>query len=177
MLIKYQLRNFILKHLYYVRLYTAKRQYERQIKTLQTLHSPFFVIIMPGGLHVAKLANSLVPDEMVWVGGTVSYICLQLAYYMGFSDVYLIGFDHNYTKPDNVITDGTEWTSQGDDPNHFHPGYFGKGKRWHDPRVDRMEMAYKKAQIYFAADGRKICNATVGGCLEVFDRVDYKSLF
>lgn len=116
-------------------------------------------------------------DRMVWVGGTVSYICLQLAYYMGFSKVYLIGFDHNYTKPDNVITDGTEWTSQGDDPNHFHPGYFGKGKRWHAPRVDRMEMAYKKAKIYFEKDGRKICNATVGGCLEVFDRVDYRTLF
>ena len=115
--------------------------------------------------------------KLVWIGGTVSYVCMQLAYYMGFSKVYLIGFDHNYTKPDNVITDGTEWTSQGDDPNHFHPAYFGKGKRWHDPRVDRMEMAYKKAKIYFEKDGRKICNATVGGCLEVFDRVDYRTLF
>jgi len=116
-------------------------------------------------------------SKLVWIGGTVSYVCMQLAYYMGFSEVYLIGFDHKYTKPANVITDGTEWTSQGNDLNHFHPGYFGKGKRWHDPRVDRMEMAYKKAKKCFESDGRKIFNATVEGCLEVFDRVDYRTLF
>jgi len=114
---------------------------------------------------------------MVWTGGTVSYICLQLAYYMGFTEVYLIGFDHSYTVPNDTQISGMEILSLSDDPNHFHPSYFGKGKRWHDPKIDRMEMAYRKAKKYFEADGRKIRNATVGGCLEVFDRVDYKSLF
>jgi len=33
-------------------------------------------------------------SECLWVGGTVSYLCMQLAYYMGFSEVYLVGFHH-----------------------------------------------------------------------------------
>ena len=116
-------------------------------------------------------------DRMVWVGGTVSYICLQLAYYMGFPEVYLVGFDHSYTIPTDAQMSGTEIVSTGDDLSHFHPDYFGKGKRWHSPRVERMELAYEKAKKYFEADGRKIYNATVGGHLEVFERVKYRTLF
>ncbi|MCK4822438.1 DUF115 domain-containing protein, partial [bacterium] len=79
--------------------------------------------------------------RMIWTGGTVSYICMQLAYYMGFSEVYLVGFDHSYTIPPEAQVAGTEIRSTSDDPNHFHPDYFGKGYRWHDPKLDRMEKA------------------------------------
>jgi hypothetical protein len=113
----------------------------------------------------------------VWVGGTVTYICLQLAYYMGFKEVYLIGFDHSYSIPPDALVAGLEITSTSDDPNHFNRDYFGKGKRWHDPKVDRMEKAYKRAKEYFETDGRLIYNATAGGKLEVFQRVDFRSLF
>lgn len=112
----------------------------------------------------------------VWTGGTVSYICIQLAYYMGFSEVYLLGFDHSYTIPADAKISGTEIVSTSDDPNHFHPDYFGKGYRWHDPMVERMEVAYRRAKEEFESTGRKIYNATEGGKLEVFDRVKYSSL-
>jgi hypothetical protein len=116
--------------------------------------------------------------RMVWVGGTVSYICLQLAYYMGIKKVYMIGFDHNYQIPlSAVVGESGQITSQADDPNHFHPGYFGKGYRWNDPRVPRMEKAFVKAKIIYEKNNRKIYNATVGGRLEVFDRVQYDDLF
>jgi len=114
--------------------------------------------------------------RMVWVGGTVSYICLQLAYYMGFSEIYLVGFDHSYTIPTDADMIGTEIKSKSDDPNHFNPDYFGNGYRWHDPRVDRMEMAYAKAKEVFEQNGRKIYNATDGGKLEVFPRVEYSEI-
>jgi Protein of unknown function DUF115 len=116
-------------------------------------------------------------SRMVWTGGTVSYINLQLAYFMGFSNVFLIGFDHSYQIPADATIHGAEILSNNDDPNHFHPEYFGKGFRWHDPRVDRMELAYRRAKIIYEAAGRKIFNATVGGKLDVFERVDYGSLF
>lgn len=115
--------------------------------------------------------------KRVWVGGTVSYIGMQLAYYFGISELYLLGFDHNYIVPDSVIKSGKRFTSTEDDPNHFDPNYFGKGYRWHDPNVARMERAYQKAKEFFEKDGRMIYNATVGGKLEVFDRVDYNRLF
>ena len=114
---------------------------------------------------------------MVWVGGTVTYLCLQLAYYMGFSDVYMIGFDHSYKIPKDAKVEGVNITSASDDPNHFHPDYFGKGYRWHDPQVERMGQAYHKARHYYEAAGRRIRNATIEGHLEVFERVNYDSLF
>lgn len=115
--------------------------------------------------------------RQVWTGGTVSYLNLQLAYYMGFSEVYLIGFDHNYKIPKDVEIKGTEILSLGDDVNHFNKDYFGKGKRWHDPRLDRMEMAYKNAKVAFDADNRTVYNATPGSKLEVFKRKEYNSIF
>ncbi|MFC1481899.1 6-hydroxymethylpterin diphosphokinase MptE-like protein [Candidatus Neomarinimicrobiota bacterium] len=113
----------------------------------------------------------------LWVGGTVSYLCMQIAYYMGFETVYLIGFDHSYKVPDSAIVKGSNILSTDDDVNHFNAAYFGKGKRWHDPMLFRMEKAYLKARRYFEEDGRKIVNATAGGKLEIFERCDYKSLF
>jgi hypothetical protein len=113
----------------------------------------------------------------VWTGGTVSYLCMQLAYYMGFSEVYLVGFDHSYTIPEDAKKTGPEILSTSDDPNHFHPDYFGKGYRWHDPMVERMELAYKRAKQAYESAGKMIYNATEGGNLKVFERVTYKDLF
>lgn len=116
----------------------------------------------------------------MWVGGTVSYLCLQLAYYMEFDPVVLVGFDHSYSVPDDV--DKTDqnanvWKSRSDDPNHFHPDYFGTGKRWHAPRTDRMQLCYEKAEVEFREAGRRVINATEGGKLEVFERVPFDMIF
>lgn len=116
-------------------------------------------------------------SRILWVGGTVTYISLQIAFYMGISEVYMIGFDHNYVVPEEDKTSETNILSTRDDVNHFHPDYFGRGKRWHDPRVDRMERCYHRAKEHYDRAGRLIFNATVGGKLEVFPRVDYASLF
>ena len=115
--------------------------------------------------------------QKLYAGGTVSYLCMQLAFYLGFSEVYLIGFDHSYSIPKEALLKGTSITSTGDDVNHFNADYFGKGKRWHDPQVDRMEEAYKKAKYHYEKNNRKIYNATFGGQLEVFERKDYTTLF
>ena len=120
---------------------------------------------------------SMNPARVLWIGGTVTYICLQLALDMGFKEIYLLGMDHNYSRPEHVQSVGDVWTSHGDDPNHFHPQYFGAGYRWHDPQVARMEAAYRKAREVCTAHGATVFNATPGGQLEVFERVDYASLF
>lgn len=115
--------------------------------------------------------------RLLFSGGTATYICLQLAYFMGFEEVVLLGMDHSYTVPKGIIVRGDEWTSTRADPNHFHPDYLGPGYRCRSPRTDRMEKAYLEARRVFERDGRRILNASVGGKLEVFERVDYESLF
>jgi hypothetical protein len=113
----------------------------------------------------------------VFWGGTVSYLNMQMAYYLGFKEIYLIGFDHSYqvSASDKIVNSVIK--SEGDDSNHIHPDYFGKGYRWHDPKVDRMENAYTKAKEFLEEKNIKIVNATIGGKLEVFKRVDYHKLF
>ncbi len=110
----------------------------------------------------------------LWEGATVTYVALQLAFHLGFQQALLIGVDHSFTTPG---TPNTTVVSQGDDPNHFHPGYFGKGFRWQLPDLDTSERAYCIARDAYQAAGRQVLDATVGGKLQVFPKVDYTSLF
>jgi hypothetical protein len=65
----------------------------------------------------------------------------------------------------------------GTDADHFDPGYFGKGSRWNLPDLETSALAYSLARKAYEADGRRVVDATVGGALEVFPKVDYGSLF
>jgi hypothetical protein len=80
--------------------------------------------------------------------------------------------DFSYQIPTDAVRRGHLITSMSDDPNHFHPSYFGAGKTWKDPQLDRVLANYALAKEMFEADGREIVNATVGGALELFDRMD-----
>lgn len=107
-------------------------------------------------------------------GFTVTYVAMQLAFFMGFQEVILIGVDHNFTTQGPA---NTTVTSGGDDPNHFSPQYFGKGFRWQLPDLEGSERAYRLARTAYEQAGRRIVDATVGGKLTVFPKVDYRSLF
>jgi hypothetical protein len=107
-------------------------------------------------------------------GFTVSYVSMQLAFFMGFSEVILIGVDHNFATKG---TPNTTITSTGDDPNHFSPAYFGTGFRWQLPDLDGSERAYCLARQAYEQAGRQVVDATVGGKLTIFPKVDYRSLF
>ncbi|MEE9910706.1 MAG: DUF115 domain-containing protein [Deltaproteobacteria bacterium] len=114
------------------------------------------------------------------VHGTVALAGLQILAYMGFREIYLIGVDMDYTTPKNIIKENDrDWTSQADDdPNHFDPRYFGKDRKYHKPRIDDIVApGYAAAKKYFDAAGVKIINATVGGKLEIFPRVEFNCLF
>ena len=110
----------------------------------------------------------------LWEGATVTYVALQLAFHMGFERVILIGVDHSFVSKGEA---NKTITSQGDDPNHFAPNYFGKGFRWQLPDLDTSERAYRMAKAAYEADGRQVLDATVNGKLTVFPKVDYNSLF
>jgi hypothetical protein len=133
-------------------------------------------------------ANAL---EFVRSPNTVVITGLQLAVYMGFNPIYLIGCDTNYSIPENVITtkstvdiatgekvEGYEITSTSDnDPNHFSPNYFGSGAKWHAPNVNGMIFGYKMAKQVCDSIGVQVYNATEGGMLEIFPRVKFDDLF
>lgn len=110
----------------------------------------------------------------LWEGATVTYVALQLAFHMGFRQAILIGVDHNFATqgaPNTAIT------SQGDDPDHFHAGYFGKGFRWQLPDLETSEVGYRMARRAYERAGRQVLDATLGGKLTIFEKVNYDRLF
>lgn len=114
------------------------------------------------------------PVHTLWEGATVTYAAMQIAYYMGFSEVILIGVDHNFVDkgdPHKLVV------TESHDANHFDPNYFGKGVRWNLPDLETSEIAYTLARDHYAANGRRILDATVGGKLQVFPKVDFASLW
>jgi hypothetical protein len=131
------------------------------------------------------LMNSLDTGELIgfheeletlewWEGGTVTYCALQVAHYLGFDTVVLLGVDHHFTvtgEPNELVT------AEAPDVNHFRPDYFGKGVKWQYPDLVRSEAAYKVARAVYRKGGREILDATVGGKLHVFPKVEYASLF
>ena len=110
----------------------------------------------------------------VWEGATVTYVAMQLAFYMGFEQVILIGVDHSFISKGEP---NTTVVSQGDDPDHFDTKYFGKGFRWQLPDLDTSEQAYHLARYSYEKARRQILDATIGGKLTVFPKVDYNNLF
>ena len=107
-------------------------------------------------------------------GKSVTYIAIQLAYFMGFSEVYLIGKDHSYNT---TVAAGTGIKSDGKEDNHFIKGYYKPGQNWDAPDYISEEFAYKIARKEFERDGKIIKDATIGGKLNVFEKVDFDSLF
>jgi len=118
--------------------------------------------------------------DISYTGGTVTYTGLQIAVSLGFEEIYLIGVDASY-KVENVERSTDYGTgvleSKSDDINHFDSRYFGKGYRWHDPNVHTMLQAYRKVRNYAKINNVKVMNATIGGELDVFPRVNYNDLF
>ena len=111
----------------------------------------------------------------IYSGGTVTYIALQIAFYMGFSEVVLIGIDHNFS--DKGVPNTVELRKDAVDKNHFHPQYFPEGSKWQLPDLQRSELAYLEARKAYEKAGRKIFDATVDGKCNVFLKKDYYSIF
>lgn len=104
-------------------------------------------------------------------GGTVTHAALQVAWWMGFSEVVIIGMDHRF------VFEGAPHEAHlmtGPDPNHFSPDYFS-GQTWDNPDLARSEASYAEARRVFESDGRRIIDATPEGACRVFEKADFRA--
>lgn len=93
-------------------------------------------------------------------GNTVVYDgALQLAAYMGFKEIYLLGVDCNLHKASKHFIEGYACNKFDDDDQIF------------------VLNAYRTAEKYSRENNFRIYNATRGGELEIFERVDFDRLF
>ena len=105
-------------------------------------------------------------SRKVYNGSTVTYVCIQLAVYLGFKEIYLIGVDYNYTaNAKNHFTEQPELDGVFD-------GMSGQNRI-----QDISYIAFQKAKEYASNHGIKIYNATRTTCLDVFEQVDFDTLF
>ena len=102
---------------------------------------------------------------------TVSFINIQIAIYMGFKEIYLLGIDNNYSK---------KITGNGKEINDKKIQDYAEGIKSIGVTgiqyIDTMQEGYIVAKEYCDTHGIKIMNATRGGKLEVYDRVEFESL-
>lgn len=108
------------------------------------------------------------------LNGTVTGFFIQLAVYMGFKKIYLIGIDHNFSrmtdKDGNLIIDKNARDHFGNQKNADKntKGIYN---------IDQATQTYINLKEFCYKQNVEIFNATRGGKLEVYPRVDFDSLF
>jgi len=125
--------------------------------------SPFFYNYPYNAKFNAEVAQ-------VYYGGSITHCCMQIAAGMGFSEIYLLGMDHVF--PRHISHDGNI-IENGEVKAHFYK----KNSVGTSSTMDLVNRSFMKAREYCEGHGIKICNATRGGALEIFERVDFDSLF
>lgn len=113
---------------------------------------------------------SFKPLDGICEGNTVTYVALQLVYWMGFERVLLVGVDHKYSYSGNP---NEECVFHGDDLNHFDPSYFREA-HWNNPDLEQSEGYYAIAKYVFETTGRRIINCSTRTELNVFEKADWK---
>lgn len=108
-------------------------------------------------LGLTKFSSDI--KKRVYNGATVVYATLQIAVYMGFSEIYLLGVDCNYEIGNNFHNKKMEY----DNDNY----------QYRDNEQTGLIMidAFKIAKEYADEHNVRIYNASTGGMLEVFPRV------
>ena len=105
--------------------------------------------------------------------GTVTSTCIQLAIYMGFSEIYLLGVDHSFSKMVDKHGNLIE--------NDSIKDHFDSEKRTDVANtafnIDDATQAFIDVEkLSDKLETFRVYNATRGGKLEVFERVDFDKL-
>lgn len=127
-------------------------------------------------------------NNLPWVsyGNTVAFPAFQIIKYLGFSEIFVCGIDANY-KIDTTSTIIEEVKLKGntvevirsdedDDPNHFDPRYFGKGRKYHQPTqliVDKLLANMNTVRKNTTISDTKVINVGYDSKVEVFEKKDF----
>ena len=148
----------------------AKKAVERS----RLFHSNSVYYLNSTAIPIWKVGRmSLDVSREVYRGDSVIIdFCFPLAFYMGFSEIYLVGCDMDYSldKAEDCSQAYFYDVSSITAPRQsveYHK------REWHDNVI----TSYIIARKIFEKNGRKIYNAGHGGRLDVFERMNYDDLF
>lgn len=106
---------------------------------------------------------------------TVVYEAIQIAAYMGFLEIYLVGVDHDYLHDITRVQNHHFYREEEGVSDVEHLSQFTT-ERWLKEYYCRWRD-YRLMNTYLQERGVTIYNATEGGMLDVFPRVSFKELF
>jgi hypothetical protein len=109
-------------------------------------------------------------NQRIHEGHTVTFVAMQIAYFMGFRRVFLVGVDHSFQAEGDP---NETQRMDSEDVNHFDPDYF-RGNDWQLPDLKASELSYHLARFFYRRDGRQILDATVDGELDIFPKASYE---
>ena len=113
-------------------------------------------------------------DHEIFNASTVMYTAAQMAAYMGFTEIYLIGVDHHFQISQNnkgeIVVDNSV-------KDYFSDQYNADKENLYIPNTEKSTLTYLAMKQQCSQRGIQVYNTTRGGKLEVFPRVDFDSLF
>ncbi len=121
-----------------------------------------------------KLLWSKKPASDIYCASTGMYTAAQLAVYMGFTEIYFIGVDHHFHISQNnngeiIVDDKVK--------DYFSDKYNEDKDSLYIPNTEKSTYTYIAMKEYCDKQNVSVYNATRGGKLEVFQRVEFDSLF
>jgi hypothetical protein len=121
-------------------------------------------------LHSANVVGQFSKNitKNICQGYTVTYVAFQVAYFLGFTEIALVGCDHNFASKGATNSTIQQKTTE---ENHFIPNYFAPGSFWQLPDLLGSEFHYQIAKEIFEQNRRNVFNCTTGGKLEIFNRI------
>jgi hypothetical protein len=108
-------------------------------------------------------------SRCVFDGGTITISLIQLAAYMGFKKIYLLGVDHNYSV--------LPYSSESDEKNYSEiirkwepPQHLRKNLDRYPRNTSAITENYRQLNLFMKKHGHTVINCTRGGMLEIFER-------
>lgn len=127
-------------------------------------------------------------NHLPWLknGDTVVFPAFQILKYLGFSEIYFCGVDVNYVfdKTSKIVeqyrlkgkTIGVIESNEDDDPNHFDPRYFGKGRVYHQPDSDVVATIFRNMNTVYNCTKNssvKVINVGYDSNVGNFEKTDF----
>lgn len=110
----------------------------------------------------------------IFCASTGMFTAAQMATYMGFSEIYFIGVDHHFRTSINnkgeIVVDNTV-------NDYFSDKYNTDKDNLYIPNTEKSTLTYVAMKKHCDERNIKVFNATRGGKLDVFPRVNFDSLF
>ena len=104
------------------------------------------------------------------MGSTVSYMAMQVAVYLGYKEIYLIGFDNSYKYE---IDKNGRINDTGKQGAHF---YQEDDPKANVANIYEMGKCYEAFRKYAKSNGIVVKNLTDGGNLDIFERDNLESV-